>query len=265
MRRGFGAYEGADMGYALGVTEPKAKTAALLLVGDELLSGKIEEANMVVLARTFRGIGVGLRRVVTIPDDVETIAREVSALASSHDVLVTSGGVGPTHDDVTVDGVAKAFGVPVDLDPHLVALLREHYGDRCTENHLLMARVPRGAALETTVDVRWPTIRYANTWLFPGVPEIFRLKLPVLVEKLGRGQAWLSRAVYTQMDEGALMPLLAPVVASFPDVAVGSYPKWADPTYKTKLTFDGQDHARVEAAKAAFVALLPAGEPQRVD
>jgi len=243
----------------------RPKTCALLLVGDEILSGKVEEANLVVLARALRARGVDLKRAVTVHDDVATIAAEVRALSRSHDVLVTSGGVGPTHDDVTVDGVAAAFGVPVELDPQLVALLREHYGDRCTENHLLMARVPRGAALETSTDVRWPTIRFESTWLFPGVPEIFRLKLPVLLAWLGQGQAWISRAVYTQMDEGSLMPHLAPVVSAFPDVAVGSYPKWADATYKTKLTFDGRDAARVEAAKDAFVASLPAGEPQRIE
>ncbi len=245
--------------------EGPPKTAALLLIGDELLSGKVEEANLVVLARTFRALGVDLRRVVTIHDDLDTIATEVKTLASTHDVLVTSGGVGPTHDDLTVDGVAKAFGVSVEQDPHLVALLREHYQERCTDNHLLMARIPKGAALETTESIRWPTIRFQNTWLFPGVPEIFRLKLPVLVEKLGQGQAWLSRAVYTQMDEGTLMPHLEVVVKAFPDVAVGSYPKWADTTYKTKLTFDGRDATRVDAAKDAFVASLPEGEPQRVE
>ena len=256
---------GKEAWYRDPVNEDRAKTAALLLIGDELLSGKIEDANLVVLARTFRAIGIELRRVVTIHDDLDTIADEVKSLSRSHDVLVTSGGVGPTHDDLTVDGVAKAFGVDVVLDERLVTLLREYYKERCTENHLLMARMPKGAALETTEAVRWPTIRYENTWLFPGVPEIFRLKLPVLVEKLGQGKPWVSRAVYTQMDEGTLMPHLAEVVAAFPEVAVGSYPKLDDPTYKTKLTFDGRNEEQVEAAKESFVATLPKGEPQRTD
>ena len=256
---------GKEAWYRDPVNEDRAKTAALLLIGDELLSGKIEVANLVVLARTFRAIGIELRRVVTIHDDLDTIADEVKSLSRSHDVLVTSGGVGPTHDDLTVDGVAKAFGVDVVLDERLVTLLREYYKERCTENHLLMARMPKGAALETTEAVRWPTIRYENTWLFPGVPEIFRLKLPVLVEKLGQGKPWVSRAVYTQMDEGTLMPHLAEVVAAFPEVAVGSYPKLDDPTYKTKLTFDGRNEEQVEAAKESFVATLPKGEPQRTD
>ena len=243
----------------------RPKTAAFLLIGDELLSGKVEEANLVVLARTFRSLGIDLRRVVTIGDDVDLIADEVKRLSETHDHLVTSGGVGPTHDDVTVDGVAKAFGVDVVLDQGLVALLREYYKEKCTEGHLLMARMPVGATLETTENVRWPTIRMKNTWLFPGIPEVFRLKLPVLAEKLSGGQPWVSRAVYTQMDEGNLKPLLDAVVASFPDVGIGSYPKWGDATYRTKLTFDGREVARVDAAKDAFVATLPAGEPQRVE
>ncbi len=240
-------------------------TAALLLIGDELLSGKVEEANLVVLARTLRALGIELRRVVTVRDDIDTIASEVRALARAHDHLITSGGVGPTHDDVTVDGVARAFGVAVALDPGLVAMLREHYKERCTEGHMLMARVPVGATLETTANVRWPTIRFGNTWLFPGIPEVFRLKLPVLAAKLGGGSPWVSHAVYTQMDEGDLKPLLDAVVAAHPAVAVGSYPKWSDPSYRTKVTFDGRDPERVSVAVAAFVAALPAGEPQRVE
>ncbi|HRG96711.1 MAG TPA: molybdopterin-binding protein [Polyangiaceae bacterium] len=241
------------------------QTAALLLIGDEILSGKVEEANLVVLARTLRSLGIALRRVVTIGDDVDLIAREVAELSRTHDHLITSGGVGPTHDDVTVPGVAQAFGVAVELDPGLVAMLRDHYKERCTEGHLLMARVPAGATLEVSESVRWPTIRLGNTWLFPGIPEVFRLKLPVLAARLAGGRPWVSHAVYTQMDEGDLKPLLDPIVAQHPEVSVGSYPKWSDPTYRTKLTFDGQDADAVRAAVAAFVALLPAGEPQRTE
>lgn len=241
------------------------KTAAALVIGNELLSGKVEEANVHVLARTLRGLGVELRRVVMILDDIEEIAREVRELASVHDWVFTSGGVGPTHDDVTVMGVARAFGVDVVEDPILAKMLREHYQERCTEGHLRMALVPSGASLESTDDIRWPTIRFRNVWLMPGVPEIFRMKLPVVVKTLGGGPGFLSRAVYTKMDEGDLKPLLDQVVARFPDVGIGSYPKWQDPTYKTKLTFDGRDASRVDAARDAFLALLPAGEPQRVD
>jgi molybdenum cofactor synthesis domain-containing protein len=244
---------------------PPPSTAAALVIGNELLSGKVEEANVHVLARTLRGLGVELRRVVVILDDVEEIAREVKALSSTHDWVFTSGGVGPTHDDVTVLGVAMAFGVRAVEDPTLAKMLRDHYKERCTSGHLQMALVPEGATLESSEEIRWPTIRFQNVWLMPGVPEIFRMKLPVVVGRIGGGPSFVSRAVFTNMDEGDLKPLLDAIVGQFPDVGVGSYPKWQDPTYRTKLTFDGRDTARVDEARDAFVALLPEGEPLRME
>jgi molybdopterin-biosynthesis enzyme MoeA-like protein len=195
----------------------------------------------------------------------------VTALADAHDWLFTSGGVGPTHDDVTIEAVAQAFGVPVVASPEMEAMLRAHYGERCTAGHLRMALVPRGAALEVTEQIAWPTIRMGNAWLLPGIPEVFRMKLEVVTSHLGRAllaegaRAFVSHAVYVKMDEGVLKPLLDRIVAAYPDVGVGSYPKWLDPAYKTKLTFDGRNEARVLAARDAFVALLPAGEPQSID
>jgi len=241
------------------------KTAAALVIGNELLSGKVDEGNVGVLARALRGVGVAMSRVVMVPDDVAIIAREVRALSSSHDWLFTSGGVGPTHDDVTIEAVALAFGVPVVADPTLETLIAGHFGARVKPGHLRMALIPEGAALETLPEVPWPTVRIQNTWVMPGVPEAFRMKIPVVLAALGVGRAFVSHAVYTKMDEGDLKPLLDTVVAAFPDVEVGSYPKWNDPTYRTKLTFDGRDDLRVLAARDAFTATLPPGEPQRQD
>jgi molybdenum cofactor synthesis domain-containing protein len=242
-----------------------APTAAVLVIGNEILSGKVEEANVAALARALRGLGVQLQRVVVVPDEEGTIAQEVRSLSAAHDWLFTSGGVGPTHDDVTIEAVATAFGVAVVSSPAMEAMLRKHYADACTEGHLRMARMPEGASLETTAEVSWPTIRMGNTWLLPGIPEVFRMKLPVVMAHIGKGQAFVSRAVYALLDEGVLKPMLDRVVASFPDVSVGSYPKWHDVTYRTKVTFDGRDEARVRQARDAFVASLPPGEPQRIE
>jgi molybdenum cofactor synthesis domain-containing protein len=243
----------------------RAVTAAALIIGNELLSGKVAEANVQVLAKTLRQLGVVFRRVVMVLDDIDEIAREVRELSKSHDWLFTSGGVGPTHDDVTIEAVAKAFGVPVVSSPVMEQMLRAHYKERCTPGHLRMALVPEGAALETTAEITWPTVRIENVWVMPGIPEVFRMKIPVVIARLGQGTAFVSRAVYTKMDEGDLKPLLDRVVADHPDVDVGSYPKWLDPSYKTKLTFDGRDEASVTAARDEFLALLPPGEPQRVE
>jgi molybdenum cofactor synthesis domain-containing protein len=241
------------------------RTAAALIIGNELLSGKIADSNVVVLARALRSLGIVLRRVVMVLDEIDVIAREVRELSAAHDWLFTSGGVGPTHDDVTVHAVARAFGVGVVEDPTLASMLREHYRERCTAGHLQMALVPEGASLESHESVRWPTIRLGNTWLLPGVPEIFRMKLAVVRSRIEGGVGFVSRAVFTMMDEGDLKALLDSVVERFPDIGIGSYPKWQDATYKTKLTFDGRDPRRVDAARDAFVALLPEGEPQRVE
>jgi molybdenum cofactor synthesis domain-containing protein len=243
-------------------------TAAVLVVGNEILSGKVEEANVVVLARELRRLGILLRRVVVVMDEVDVIADEVRALSAAHDWVFTSGGVGPTHDDVTIEAVANAFGVRVVSSPEMEKMLRAHYGERCTEGHLRMALVPEGAALEVSAEVTWPTIRLGNTWLLPGIPEVFRMKLPVVVARIGgagTAHAFVSHAVYVKMDEGVLKPLLDGVVAAFVDVSVGSYPKWLDAAYKTKVTFDGRDETRVLAARDAFVASLPSGEPQRTE
>jgi molybdenum cofactor synthesis domain-containing protein len=248
------------------VKENAPPTAAALVIGDEILSGKVGESNVAPLARTLRGLGILLARVVIVMDDVDAIAREVRQLSSTHDWLFTSGGVGPTHDDVTVEGVARAFGTRVVSSPQMEAMLRAHYKERCTDGHLRMALMPEGASLEATPEIGWPTIRLRNTWLLPGIPEVFRMKLPVVVARIGvAGPAFVSHAVYVKIDEGVLTPILGRVVGEFPDVAVGSYPAWLESSYKTKLTFDGRDEARVVAARDAFVALLPADEPQATE
>jgi molybdopterin-biosynthesis enzyme MoeA-like protein len=166
---------------------------------------------------------------------------------------------------VTIEGVARAFGAKVVTSPLMESMLRAHYRERCTEGHLRMALIPEGADLASNAEVTWPTVVMRNVWVLPGIPEVFKMKLSVLRERLAGGTPFISRAVYTKMDEGELKPLLDRVVEAHPEVEVGSYPKWSDPTYRTKLTFDGTDAASVGRALEAFLALLPAGEPQRVD
>lgn len=245
--------------------EAPPRTAAALVIGNELLSGKVGDANVVELARLLRRLGVDLRRVLMVPDEPELITREVAALARDHTFVFTSGGVGPTHDDVTVASVAAAFGLEIGPHPALEKLLRDHYRERLTDGHLAMARAPVGARLLQTDDVRWPVTVVENVWVLPGVPEIFRLKLSVVEAHLGVDRPYISRAAYTNLDEGTLKPLLDRVVALHPQVAVGSYPTWSDPSYRTKLTFDGKDSAEVERAFASFIASLPSGEPQRTE
>ncbi len=235
------------------------RSAAALIIGNELLSGKIAEANLLVLARELRALGVLLRRAVLVLDDIEVIAREVRELHAAHDVVFTSGGVGPTHDDLTMEGVARAFGTGLVVSEEIAGMIRHHYGERTTEGHLLMARIPEGARLVASPAVPWPTVVMRNVWVLPGVPEVFQMKLPHIRGELAGEAPFCSLAVFTHLDEPDIKPLLDRVVAAHGQVEIGSYPKWHGVEYRTKLTFDGLDEARVRAARDAFVAGLPAG------
>lgn len=236
-----------------------ARSGAALIIGTEILTGKIVDRNLGVLAKTLRQLGVQLERAVTVLDDIGVIASELRALAARHTWVFTSGGVGPTHDDLTMDAVARAFDRDVVVSEELERLIRRAYGERLREGHLLMARVPRGARLVSTVEVPWPTVVVENVWVLPGVPEIFALKMKQVVEVLGVSSPFVSMVAFTTLDEGNLKPLLDVVVERFPDVEVGSYPRWTDQVVRTKLTFDGRDAARCAEARDAFVASLPEG------
>jgi molybdenum cofactor synthesis domain-containing protein len=240
-----------------------ARNAAAVLIGNELLSGKVRDANLVELARTLRARGVSLERVVMVADEVETIAREVRALSPTFDVVFTSGGLGPTHDDVTIAAVALAFGVPTVVDPALAEVLRGAYGNGCNETHLRMARVPEGARLAGATDTRWPTVVMRNVWMLPGVPEVFRMQLAVVRHCLHGPSPFVSRLVCTRCEEPDLKPLLDRVVTDHPRVEVGSYPQWFGSATKTRVTFDGRDEPSVEAAVQAFLEMLPAGAVER--
>jgi molybdenum cofactor synthesis domain-containing protein len=238
---------------------PPERSAAALIIGTEILTGKIVDRNLGVLAKTLRQLGVRLERAVTVLDDIDVIASELRGLAARHSWVFTSGGVGPTHDDLTMDAVARAFDREVEVSAELERLIRRAYGERLREGHLLMARVPAGARLVSTADVPWPTVVVENVWVLPGVPEIFALKMKQVVEVLGVSSPFVSVAAFTTLDEGHLKPMLDRIVERFPDVEIGSYPRWNDPIVRTKLTFDGRDAARCAEARDAFVVSLPDG------
>ena len=174
--------------------------AAALIIGNEILGGKIRDENVHTLALTLRELGINLARVVIIADELQAISDHVRELARDFDHLFTSGGVGPTHDDLTIAGVARAFDVPVVREPDVERLLRNHYGTEVSEHHLKMADVPEGAR---TLYARspWPLIVVRNVWVLPGIPEIFRMKLATVREQLQGGAPFVTRALYSKKDE----------------------------------------------------------------
>lgn len=239
--------------------------AAALIVGNELLSGKVAEANLVELARTLRSLGVTLERVVMLPDTLPTLAPEIRSLSRSHDVVFTSGGVGPTHDDLTIAAVAAAFETNVVEDATLRALILAAYRERATETHYRMALVPNGAELAAGPDGTWPIAVMHNVWILPGVPEVFREKLLVVRSFLRGPVPFHSRAVFTRQEEPLIALSLEEVVRKHPEVDIGSYPRWFEPSYKTKVTLDARDPERVEAALADLLTLLPVESIVRVE
>src|SRR5439155_1182115 len=223
------------------------KTAGILLIGNEILSGKVADANAVYLCRELRRLGVDVRRLVVIPDEVEPIAHEVAAQSRAYDYVFTSGGVGPTHDDVTIDGVARAMGVPVVREPRLVDLLRGFYRESLNEARLKMADVPEGAELVTADALVFPAIVMRNVYILPGVPEIFRQKFEALRERF-RGEPIHLRNVFVSLGEGALAEHLNGVLAGFPLLLLGSYPEFSNPEYRVKVTLEARGAGPPEPA-----------------
>jgi len=233
------------------------KTAGIILIGNEILSGKTRDENAAYLCRELRALGVDVRRITVIPDEVGLIADEVATFTKAFDLVFTSGGVGPTHDDVTMEGVARAMAVPVVRHPELVALLERYYRGTITEAALRMAEIPEGAELVTGGTLRFPTILMRNVYVLPGVPEIFRQKFEALRERF-RDQPIHLKNVFVRIGEGTLADYLNRLLESFPLLQLGSYPELSNPEYQVKVTLESRDRGYLEQALGDFLARLPA-------
>jgi molybdenum cofactor synthesis domain-containing protein len=241
-----------------------AKTAGIVLIGNEILSGKVIDANAVYLCRELRALGVLVRRIAVVPDEVDLIAGEVAEQSRAYDVVFTSGGVGPTHDDVTMDGVARAGGARVARDPRLVSLLKTFYRGQLTEARLKMAEVPEGAELIPGEGLIFPAVAFRNVYILPGVPEIFRQKFEALRDRFRESPFFLA-SVFVSLGEGTLADYLNDVLGRHPELLLGSYPEFANPEYKVKVTLESKDRRLMERAVDDLLAQLPAGSVVRVE
>jgi len=230
-------------------------TAAILVIGDEILSGKTDDQNARLLIGELRELGVALRRIVIIPDDVEEVAKAVRELSSRFDHIFSSGGVGPTHDDVTLAGVARAFDAPMVRHPNLEARLKAYFGADVDESRLRMADVPEGAELLGSEEMRWPMLRVKNVFILPGVPELFRKKFMAIRERF-RVAPFFARAIYTLQEEFDIAGGLRAVADAHPQVAIGSYPSFSSPDYRVKVTLESKDGDALEAAAKDLIAIL---------
>lgn len=239
-------------------------SAAAVVIGNEILSGKVVDTNSPFLAKELRALGVSLQRILTIPDVLQTIADEVAACHRTYDVVFTSGGVGPTHDDITIDGIALGLGRKVIRHPDIEEKLRAFYGDKINAARLKMAEVPEGAELITDVSLNFPTLKVENIYILPGIPEIFQQKLLGLRPRFVTAPFTL-KIVYTRVGEGAIAECMHDVLRAFPDLLLGSYPKINDPDYVVKITLESKDGGYVERALAHLLRVLPEGSVVRTE
>jgi molybdenum cofactor synthesis domain-containing protein len=232
------------------------RSCALVVVGNEILSGKIQDSNSYFAARELRAVGVALERIAVVPDELETIAVEVRACAARFDFVLTSGGVGPTHDDLTLEGVARAFGRKLALNQELAALINEHSSGRSNPARLKMAEVPEGAILNHASDLWFPTVQVENVYILPGVPQLFEPKLRILAARF-RSDPYFMRVIYTSASESMIAAHLNECLARFPELMLGSYPKFDDADYRVKLTLESKDREYLAHAFDHLVGLLP--------
>ena len=241
-----------------------ARTAGIILIGNEILSGKVVDANASYLCRELRALGVEVRKISVIPDEVELIAFEVGEHSRAFDVVFTSGGVGPTHDDVTIEGVARGLGVPVVRDPRLVRVLEGFHKGQLNEARLKMAEVPEGAELMAGEELAFPAVVVRNIYVLPGVPEIFRQKFDALREGFRESPFHLC-SVFVNMAEGTLADHLNDLLQRHPDLLLGSYPELFNTEYKVKVTLESKDRKYVERAVEDFLQRLPGAAVVRVE
>lgn len=233
-------------------------TASCVVVGNEILSGKVRDSNAWTLATWLRQRGVDLHRIQVIPDVVDTIAQVVAQESQRSTWVFTSGGVGPTHDDLTYKGVAQAFGLPVRRHPELRARMEAHYQERISEVRLRMADLPHPAVLHATPPLWVPVVQVHNVFVLPGIPMLFERMLQG-VAHLVQGVPITLCTVDTMQGEEDIALILEDVLRQFPGLELGSYPKMDDPDHRVRLTLESRDAALcMQAARTLASRLDPA-------
>jgi molybdenum cofactor synthesis domain-containing protein len=234
-------------------------SAALLVIGDEILSGRTKDQNIGAVASHLTGIGIALKEVRVVGDDRADIVEAVNALRLRYTYLFTTGGIGPTHDDITADCIGAAFGAAVEVDPRAVAMMQPIYAARgieLTPARLRMARIPIGAELIVNTVTAAPGFKIDNVFVMAGVPDIMKSMLIAATQHLRTGPKVSSVSIVLERAEGDIAELFAAHQACYPDVAMGSYPSFVEGGYRTELVLRSADAQRLEEARAGLAAAL---------
>ena len=240
-------------------------TAAMIVIGDEILSGRTKDKNIGHLADVMTAIGIDLKEVRIVPDEEDEIVAAVNAVRARYTYVFTTGGIGPTHDDITADSISKAFGVPCEYDQRAYAMLEAHYQTRqmeFTEARKRMARMPRGAEhIDNPVSLA-PGFRIGNVHVMAGVPAIFQAMLDNVVPTLEAGQKLLSATVHCPYGEGTIGGPLGEIQKAHPETIIGSYPKYLDGKFWTELVVRSRSQEALDAAARDVQAMVDSFGPR---
>ena len=232
-------------------------TACLVIIGNEILSGRTVDANLAHLATRVNAVGVRLMEVRVIPDVEATIVATIDEVRAKYDYVFTTGGIGPTHDDITSAAIAKAFGVPLHRHPEAERILRQHYtADQINEARLKMADVPLGATLLDNPVSSAPGFKMGNVYVMAGVPRIMQAMLDAIIPTLRGGEPVQSLTVTTDLPEGTIADGLTEIQHRYPDVEIGSYPMYKTGAFSTSLVLRSPSAPRNEAAAAEIRAMI---------
>lgn len=235
---------------------PKSKSAAVIIIGNEILSGKVRDENSYFFAGELRGLGVELSFMAVVPDVVEEIAGIVASCSGKYDYVFTSGGIGPTHDDVTMRGIAAAFGLDMVVNERYRQVIVERCGKELSEVAMRMAELPRGAEIIELNGINFPPVRVENVYVFPGIPEFLRKKFCAMKERF-RGEPYHLRRVYINSEECLIAESLDAVARKYPVVEIGSYPKIGEREYRVLVTLESRSEKDLSDAVTELLDILP--------
>jgi molybdenum cofactor synthesis domain-containing protein len=243
-------------------------TASVLVIGDEILSGRTQDTNTNYIAKFLGSLGIDLKEARVVPDIEDEIVAALNALRTRYTYVFTTGGIGPTHDDITADAVAKAFAVGIDYHPEALAMLAARYANPADFNDMRkrMARIPLTAELVKNTASTAPGFRIENVFVMAGVPMIMRAMLEDIEPRLQRGALVHAQTVQARIGEGKIAAGLQTIQKNFPDLAIGSYPYYREDGFGVQLVARGRDAEQVEAAAQAIESLIRSenAEPQRI-
>ncbi|MEB3701843.1 Competence/damage-inducible protein A [Candidatus Bealeia paramacronuclearis] len=231
------------------MTLPKQRTAALIIIGNEILSGRTQDKNLAYVATFLNQHGIRLMESRMILDDFDEIIEAVNTLRKRYDFVITTGGIGPTHDDITPEAIARAFGVPYEYHPESVIELKKHYTpEMLNEARMKMAKMPRGARLIRTPLSGAPAFAYENVYILAGVPKIMQSMLDSVKEEFGSGPSLLSRSITCLLPEGNVAEGLTKIQENHPHLEIGSYPFSREGIWGTVLVTRGFSYPEIDKA-----------------